>query len=371
MKIAYLINEDLDKHPGLSYKINSQINFFESEGFQTFRVFHSDGKVIDKNGEIIIKIKPPVYSDKSKISLVRKLSWQYKFIAESLNKIKPDVTYSRYLFPAPNINKVSMYSGKLIIEINSDDRSEYMQKNIITGFYNSLFRKYLLRSASGLVFVTNELSRSDFFAKFTDRRTVVANGVNIKDYLFKDDPNNLNPQLIFVGSPGQSWHGLDKIKELAESLPDCFLHIVGPDNNECDKLWGYIPENVYCHGYLSNDDVQNILKTMDVGIGTLALYRKSMNESCSLKMRQYLAQGLPVIGGSKDTDIDDDELFYLELPNNSTNIVDNLDKIREFIYFVFGNTKMRRNVRLFAEANLAIESKEKKRVEFIKYIASK
>ena len=70
------------------------------------------------------------------------------------------------------------------------------------------------------------------------------------------------------------------------------------------------------------------MSAADVAIGTLSLHTKQMEEACPLKVREYLAWGLPVIIGYKDTEFPaPDTAFLLQLPNNPTNVHDHLDQI--------------------------------------------
>lgn len=71
---------------------------------------------------------------------------------------------------------------------------------------------------------------------------------------------------------------------------------------------------------------------MNLGIGTLALYKKNMNEASVLKVREYVSRGIPFIKAYYDTDIDNiPELspFYLNFPNNDSLI--DVNKIIEFL----------------------------------------
>lgn len=370
MKIAYLISEDLGVHPGLKYKILSQIDFWKSQNVEVYTVLLTDGIIVNPNGT---EVNIPIPKKHWKLSnrkrfLFEIISEKYLDAIEALKLINPDITYSRYLFPARYVNKIHMYTNKLIFEINSDDCSEYLQKSKITGIYNLLLRKYSLNKANGFVFVTDELSESSSFQFAGVHKTVIANGINTKDFEFLLVANNKTPQLVFIGSPGQSWHGLDKIYTLIKELPYCNFNIVGPSKDSCIQLWNDAPHNVTYHGYLSGSDSKKILKTMDIGIGTLALHRKKMHEACALKVRQYLAHGLPVIGASKDTDIPAKSSFYLELPNTEMNIKENIMIIKQFIDESYGNAELRLQARKFAEENLASYVKEKKRLVFFKRV---
>ncbi|WP_198264123.1 hypothetical protein [sulfur-oxidizing endosymbiont of Gigantopelta aegis] len=71
---------------------------------------------------------------------------------------------------------------------------------------------------------------------------------------------------------------------------------------------------------------------MNIAIGTLSLHKKNMKEASALKVREYVAYGLPVILGYIDSDLDGCD-FILNVGNYERNIHDNLKKIKEFIRF--------------------------------------
>ena len=75
-----------------------------------------------------------------------------------------------------------------------------------------------------------------------------------------------------------------------------------------------IPNNVTFHGILTSDDYKKILSESDVAIGSLSLHINNMNEACTLKVREYLAFGIPTIIGYKDSDFPGSVPFLLELP---------------------------------------------------------
>jgi len=366
MKIAYLIGEDLSSHPGLKYKIEGQIKEWEELGHEVYKVLHYKSVVL--NPQESLQCDEDVFPEKdvkvTKLSRLLRLSKQYVFISKALKSISPDITYTRYLFPAWGLADSLRYAGKLIVEINSDDKVEYYVKNNFVGIYNQFARRFFLNKADALIFVTNELAESSSFLGFTDNREVIANGVNCKDFKFIANPRNANPQICFIGSPNQSWHGLDKLARFSEILPGSTLHIIGPSKEECLELWGGDQDNVVFHGYLAANAANELVATIDVGISTLALHRNKMEEACPLKSRQYLAQGIPIIGASLDPDILGTEEFYLQLPNMEDNIRECSEKVIEFVNFCFGNCRLRKVAKEFALNSLDRQSKEKKRVAF-------
>lgn len=370
MRIAYLLGEDLSKHPGLKHKIDSQINYWQTAGHEVFRVQHYNGSIVDAGGVVNKQSISITEVGESKWRRLRRLATQYDYIMDALVNIKPDLTYTRYLYPADGVDRIKDHSGKLIIEINSDDRAEYIQKNWVTGFFNAFFRNRILEKADGLVFVTNELANSESFSAFTSIREVIGNGIEVASFEFLERTCNRFPHLVFIGSPGQLWHGLDKISFLAEKLSDFSFHIIGPDKTSCMQLWGSIPANVIVHGYLSDKDAQRIIKSMDLGIASLALHRNGMQEACPLKVRQYLAQGLPIIVANRDPDIVSEQNFYLQIPNNQKNVESSFLEICDFVERVMGNANIRNEARLYAEKYLSADRKEAERLQFFDKVLS-
>jgi glycosyltransferase involved in cell wall biosynthesis len=370
MKIVYLLAEDLSRHPGLRHKIDYQIGQWVAAGHEVYKVLHFSGVVEEPSGRSLM-LEPKLSAaikPRGKARQLLRLSRQYAFASAALKRIQPDITYSRYVFPAWGVGHVAKQSGRLVLEINSNDASEYYLKSPLTGVFNKAFRGGVLRMAKGLVFVTRELAHASAFSAFTKSRAVIANGVECMHFPFRLNPANASPQLGFIGSPGQPWHGLDKLQLLAELLVDCTVHVIGPGEQECRSLWGRVPPNVVMHGYLGEIEAQRLMAMMDVGISTLALHRKKMDEACPLKVRQYLAQGLPVIAASEDTDILSDQNFYLRLPNSEDNIFPHAKRIADFVRLAFGNIAMREEARKFAMNKMAVEGKEEERLRFFESI---
>lgn len=364
MKIAYIVPENISIHSGLNYKINSQVSEWAKEDNDVFLVKLAERTVTDYKGNIIYMEHIKESPFPSRIGVFHDNHNSYKFALTALKIIKPNLTYSRYLFPSFNTNQIKKHSKTLIVEINADDVSEYNQKNVITGMFNRIFRSRFLVTVDGFIFVTNEIRKSNNF-KFNNKSSIViANGVDTKDFDFIETTNNDVPNLVFVGSPNQSWHGIDKIEQLAKILPDSIIHIIGPSKLECESQWSMSPKNVIFHGYLTNHKTNIIVKNSDIGIGTLSLYRKGMNEACPLKVRQYLAFGIPVIAAYQDTDLSDKEEFFLKLPNNNNELNDYKEDIINFVNKAFNNKNLRLNARNFATMNLCNKKKELIRLNF-------
>jgi len=126
----------------------------------------------------------------------------------------------------------------------------------------------------------------------------------------------------------------------AEAFPTWEVHLIGYEVSVRERLSG----NVKAHGFLSFSRYVPILADADVGIGALALHRNRMNEASPLKVREYLALGLPAIIGYEDTDFPDGAPFLLCLPNEESNIECCLGEVQRFVVAWVGKRVLRQEV---------------------------
>jgi glycosyltransferase involved in cell wall biosynthesis len=187
----------------------------------------------------------------------------------------------------------------------------------LTHFYNKFTRNFVLKHVDGFVSVSDELKQR--FQYFNKPIEVIANGIDTSQYNLVPYKND-KPTFVFIGTPNQSWHGLDKIISMADHFQKYQFYIIGSTGKDTN--------NIKYFGYLSKDDSTKIIQRCDIGIATLSLYKKHLTEASPLKSRQYLACGIPIIYAYKDTDLEGKESFVLRLTNSENNI--NHTKIEQF-----------------------------------------
>ena len=251
-----------------------------------------------------------------------------------------DVVYLRYsLFLPPPLRLMRAFPTA--IEINSDDRSEYLHRSRALALYNRVNRWLLFRNAKGFACVTPELTLHIPPAHSQATRICVTNGISLTEGAPLPPTKNERPRLIFLAGAPEPWHGLDKISWLAKELPEFDFDLVGP-------LWSTdapAPGNVRIHGFLERDAYEPILARADVGLAGLALHRIGRQPQSPLKVREYLLRGIPTIIGYEDPDLADKPWFVLQLPNSENNIRDAVDDIRDFVLSVAGRRVGREEVR--------------------------
>jgi glycosyltransferase involved in cell wall biosynthesis len=324
MKIAYLIHWNDGVHSGVFKKIINQINMWKMDACQVQLYILTNNLEAYKDVEAYLNIDITLgeYTNRfNRLSQLRKL-------ANNIIGSEAELVYHRFDLVHSPLVKLSK-KLPLVLEINTDDVKEYKLGPKPRYLYNLLTRGALLKHAEGMVFVTNELSNLRYFKKYGKQSIVVSNGIPMEAEKQLDSTNNKKPQLVFIGTSGQEWHGIDKIIQLAEIKREWDFHIIGTPKSELELK--ELPQNMKYYGKLPKSEYVAIMEKADVAIGTLSLHKKNMNEACPLKVREYLALGIPVIIGYKDTDFMDKVPYVLQLPNNKSNVMDELERIDEFV----------------------------------------
>lgn len=287
--------------------------------------------------------------------------WAAQELIEAVRVYQPDIIYLRYSMYVYPIQRVAEIAP-LVEEITTNDLSQHSGLGRVLGLYNRLSRGLIIRRASGLIYLSQELASAPFNASYGKPFMVIGDGADLQSITPLPAPQNQNPQLVFIGSPGSLWQGVDKLPRLAEKFPKMGIHVIGYDHIEGMKGK---PVNLHLHGYLTTAEYKKILADMDCAIGSLALHRISLDESSPLKTRECLAYGLPMILPYKDTDLMSLKAdFLMEIPNREDNIETHGQAIYDFAYRMMG----RRADRAALFPLLDYAHKEQRRLEFFKKI---
>jgi hypothetical protein len=280
-----------------------------------------------------------------------------KKLRRELLGFQPDIVYLRQMLWWPGLCGC-LEGFQVVQEINSDIETEY---NLLRGFHRikkvlyNYSQSYVAEVTAGVVSVSTELLEK--YGGVESKACVIGNGYDFSFERSLSTNENIRPQLIFVGSKEQGWSGIDKLIKMAELLPEMDFHFVGAYLSGCDSI------NFQSYGFMVGGKLEKLYQKMDFGIGTLALHRKSMEEASPLKVREYVAYGLPVIAGYVDTDLEGVP-YFLNIGNYENNVYDSVDKIREFVKYWFKNGFPYKD----AELRLSYKSKEKLRLQFFKEV---
>lgn len=150
------------------------------------------------------------------------------------------------------------------------------------------------------------------------------------------------------------WHGFDRIiegmkdyKNAGEKDYHIIFHLVG-DGEELSNYRNMVlqyglKDDVIIYGYKSGKELDDIYNLCDIAIDSMGRHRSNVFYNSSLKGKEYLAKGLPVISGVKN-ELDDDPYFkyYLRVPADDSPV--DMKTIIDFYNNVYNSGEKRINI---------------------------
>lgn len=277
---------------------------------------------------------------------------KYRVIDKFLEKKNYQYVILRY--PGSDITGISFFKKyNTVVELHANIKSELLskirfEKNIIRKLIRFIrliseiiFYKKIIKNAKGIITNGSELAKLNKEIFPGKDIITIYNGINVNRINFHKfkpfDGEVLD--IAFLASKADTWHGLDRIIKSLENYSDIKvnLHIIG-DISE-NSFEAVIPHGtIKYYGKLFGKDLDELLIEMNLAFGPMALFRKNLMETSSLKVAEYIARGLPFVIAYKDSalaNVDQKNKFYLQFPNDDSLI--NFDVIRTFAAFVTKN----------------------------------
>lgn len=201
------------------------------------------------------------------------------------------------------------YGKKTILVHHTKEIEEIRASKTLKSLIKSSAEKYFgsscLKSAKGIIGVTPEIAQYETSrTNPSDQNKVTLiypNGIFYDgNRLEPKDTRTDTPELLFIASHFSPWHGLDLLLHQTTQSSDKFiLHVVG-ELEEKERALAEKEPRVRLHGSLGHDEIRLLISRCWLGLSSFALHRKSMRQACTLKVREYLANGLPVYAGHDD-----------------------------------------------------------------------
>lgn len=327
MKIAYILEVNPYQNSGIIKKVNDQVDNWQRNGHQV-SLFSPWPKPrsTSKNyiNAIFLSSKFLVlFPDGFIKNFLNKIFCSSK-LKHQLKVIGPDVLYIRQNTWYPGLTNI-LRQHKTILELNTVDTIEIKYYPKLKRTIYLFGRERILANAKGLVAVSPDILK--YYQHYRHLKTaVVSNGINLERIrkIKKNEKSELI-NLVFVGIKSTEWHGLEKVITLANALPEYFFNIVGPDKSEGEKY----PSNVKFHGWVDKKQLEEIYSHNHFGLGSFSNYLVGKETDSTLKVREYLAYGLPVILGHWDVDFNNVD-FVFKATDENHKIID-YTLIRDYI----------------------------------------
>ena len=294
-----------------------------------------------------------------------------------IQQFNPDIIIYRYdtaYIPAsfnpkkvkPNILFISEHHGKEIEELHLT----------FPGWLRLPFQKIrtrkLFKNIDAVIGVTSEIAKYEREkAKREIPYFVLTNGIDVEKYPVKkySESNGDVLKMLFVSSIIAKWHGVDRLlagMRNYEGNVRLELHIVGSESQNTRNLVKSLnlKESVIFHGLKHGKEMDGIFENAHIAIGTLGIHRENLKYGSTLKVREYMARGIPFVISYIDEDIEDDFPLFLKVPSDDSPV--NMSDIIEFaktVYKKYGR-EIPSTMRDYALKKMDYKVKVKKLLDF-------
>ena len=176
-------------------------------------------------------------------------------------------------------------------------------------------------------------------------------------------------------------HGYDRvIRSLAEYYSkgnnrSIVIHIVGDGPGpELDSYKALVrelnlSERVVFEGRLVGEELYTLYDRCDLALEVFAAFRKGLETSSSLKSREYLSVGIPIITACNIDILENQDFRYLLRFENNDSMVD-FGKIVSFFDDIYSKESRKdviENIRSFAEVHCSYDHTLRKVIEYIRF----
>lgn len=180
--------------------------------------------------------------------------------------------------------------------------------------------------------------------------------------------------LGMIVSTTASWYGLDRLLKSYAPYQKKHKLIVAGINESDEKVKkliidNKISENICFLGKINKNELESFYNSVHVCFGSLGLYNLNLNYASTLKVKESLAFGVPVVVGYKEEDFMTHKEFspyYFQLPNDDSNI--DFDSIQQFVFKFYSDKENKIKLRQLALKYMDVDVKMNALVENIKPI---
>ena len=374
MKIIYLFTSPSLQGSSVQTKVLSQIKYLNKAGAECRGAFFStEVKEITKLNEFadLIPVEKCTWKYFRKIGQKRNSNKSiYDYVKK--NFTSTDLFYLRYPGASKGLYKiVKSFGCKIVSEHQSKEIDEIKSFNkentfglkpsqLLSWYVYSYLPIYnenkwgnlIAQNVKAIVTVTNEIA--EYQANKGCKKVIVStNGIDVSTFKVRILTNN-NDKIKLLFLKGTStiaeWNGINRIINAIDEHPNSEnlkLIICGHHINGEIPIRNYIEHK----GFLNKEELDGLFEEVHIGISTMALFKKNLNEAAVLKTREYISRGLPFIYAYTDPDLNEEaKEFSLQFPND-----DSLFDIQQVINFaqkVIKDPSHPQKMRKYAEEHL-------------------
>lgn len=328
-KLLYITRYSLHQEFNLKKKFDGQLNAFKNLGFDVFLIG------FDENNFYLINDDKKTVIGKTHFSFPSYLHTRFyvdlnKVAIKAIEAHKFDYVYWRaaplWKSSCTVAEKAKEVGSTLIYEIPTYPLQEAQLSGLRSIFakYSKRFDKVFHSYVDAYVLIGEDAG-----GEYRGKPAInIENGIDLSTIQVRKPKKNDDTIHILALASMCYWHGYDRlIKSLSEykGKQKVKIHMVGGNDGGSLDEWKELSEqlgladSIIFHGQMTGEALEEMFNLCDIGVNSLAMYRKGFSVTMELKTREYAARGLPFVCAVKDPSFDGiDSPKWLKVDNNDS-----------------------------------------------------
>ncbi len=218
------------------------------------------------------------------------------------------------------INRLSKKYDYVIVRYNSADLLAFLflkRKNKLLFYHHckpaeelKLYSKiaYHIENFTGrwqhknikaIVGVTPEIAEFESKRCNVKNTLVFPNGIIVVNDKIIDNRDSKKVRMIMLCGKFQAFHGYDLLLKCINNYSGDIAFEVDFYGDAYEDVIKQIDltKNCFYKGFVESKELKNLFTCYDLGLGSLAFYRTGLSQAATIKVREYLANGLSVVVG--------------------------------------------------------------------------
>lgn len=363
-KVLFVMKYPLEEQYSIIHKLNGQMQAVKELGHDVYFIsFDRKQLYLNHAGSREIIKKTTAGSSKIYYHLI---SFYDLYIAAKkvIGSEKFDLIYFRYApmnFMGYAFLKAAARLSRVVVEIPTFPPDSEKQKTALRRLYMKFSDFWWKKSAKYIKLFTLIGDKADSYMGVPALN--IDNGVSVDAVPLKSGSVSSDGKMHLLAVAAMSkWQGYDRIiRGLAEwddpKAENYIIDMVGDEGDGSLLEWKklaldcHLEKQVLFHGRLSGEALTRMYESARIGLGSLGMYRKGMDSGSVLKIREYMARGLPFIYANEDPALSDDMPWCIKFPNDGTPIC--MERVDDFILSLENCRDFGEKMRQYAKINMS------------------
>ena len=190
----------------------------------------------------------------------------------------------------------------------------------------------------------------------------VLNAVDVEALPLHKQPDNGYEIHLAALASMSCWQGYDRvIRAIADwkGKEKIVLHLAGVEGDGSLAAWMKLAgelglqEQVIFEGELHGEPLDRLIDRCDAGLGSMAIYKRRVQNVITLKLREYMARGLPFIYAEELGDLGWEQAFCHQVPDDDSPL--DMEQIVAFVHRIRKDSDISARMRAYASAHMTWE----------------